>query len=179
MSILAQERVFRSKFWYYMFSRRCGTILHALWLFNLLYISLTKNVNNSWKAAIKKSNFFNEIWIFHVFILGTPVILSANTSMSGTNDHIIHVKLELISFPDPTCKIRVEDDKHSGFIAKNCKLWTTVLAFKQIDKYIDVPGYILSFDIESIDSSFNESPELRIFVSNKEGTRKYEIRSNN
>lgn len=99
--------------------------------------------------------------------------------MSGTNDHIIHVKLELISFPYPTCKIRVEDDKHSGFIAKNCKLWTTVLAFKQIDKYIDVPGYILSFDIESIDSSFNESPELRIFVSNKEGTRKYEIRSNN
>lgn len=95
------------------------------------------------------------------------------------HDHIIHVKLELISFPDPTCKIRVEDDKHSGFIAKNCKLWTTVLAFKQIDKYVDVPGYILSFDIESIDSSFNESPELRIFVSNKEGTRKYEIRSNN
>lgn len=114
-----------------------------------------------------------------VTITGPPVILSANTSMSGTNDHIIHVKLELISFPDPTCKIRVEDDKHSGFIAKNCKLWTTVLAFKQIDKYIDVPGYILSFDIESIDSSFNESPELRIFVSNKEGTRKYEIRSNN
>lgn len=111
--------------------------------------------------------------------LGPPVILSANTVINGTNDHIIHVKLKLISFPKPICKIRVEGDNQSGLIAKSCKLWTTVLSFKQIDKYIDVPGYILSFDIVSMDSSFNESPNLRIFVSNNEGTRGYEIRSNN
>lgn len=123
--------------------------------------------------------FFGEIWIFHVVILGPPVILSANTFINGTDDHIIHVKLKLISFPDPICKVRVEGDNQPGFIAKNCKLWTTVLSFKQIEQNIDVPGYILSFDIVSKGSSFNESPDLRIVVSNNEGTREYEIRSKN
>lgn len=105
--------------------------------------------------------------------------MSANTFINGTDDHIIHVKLKLISFPDPICKVRVKGDNQPGFIAKNCKLWTTVLSFKQIEQNIDVPGYILSFDIVSKDSSFNESPDLRIVVSNNEGTMEYEIRSNN
>lgn len=113
-----------------MFSCRCGIILYVLWLFNLLYIFLIKNVNNSWKVVIKKFNFFNEIWIFYVFILGLFVILLVNIFMSGMNDYIIYVKFELISFFDLICKIRVEDDKYLGFIVKNCKLWIMVLVFK-------------------------------------------------
>lgn len=116
---------------------------------------------------------------FMFSFLGPPVILSANTVTDGTNDHIIQVKLKLISFPDPICQIKVEGDNQSGLEAKSCKLQTAVLSFKQIDKYINIPGYIMSFNIVNMDSSFNESPDLRIFISNNEGTREYEIRGNN